>query len=147
MMRWSTVTARTQITCVPTFFFAVNPCCSFPCQNDGVCVADGDSYSCDCTRTGYYGVNCETREYSTECTRWWVCFDVVFSFPAAHWGTWVKSLIKPSQDTLHYLLTHFSWVWWIVNNVEFIQNPIMRAVYFCKLCAQDAAEAPPRASN
>lgn len=25
-------------------------------------MADGDAYTCDCTRTGYYGVNCETRE-------------------------------------------------------------------------------------
>ena len=45
------------------FTIAVNPCCSFPCQHNGVCVADldGDSYTCDCTWTGYYGTNCETR--------------------------------------------------------------------------------------
>lgn len=42
---------------------AVNPCCYYPCQNQGVCVRYGlDSYQCDCTRTGYSGPNCTTRE-------------------------------------------------------------------------------------
>ncbi|KAM9393894.1 prostaglandin G/H synthase 1 isoform 2-T2 [Pholidichthys leucotaenia] len=37
----------------------VNPCCSYPCQNSGVCVRFGtDLYTCDCTRTGFYGENC-----------------------------------------------------------------------------------------
>ena len=50
----------------------------------------------------------------------------------AHWSTWFKTLLKPSQETTHFLLTHFSWLWWIVNNVGFIQDTVMRAVYFCK---------------
>lgn len=42
---------------------AVNPCCYFPCQNQGVCVRVGlRGYECDCTRTGYYGANCTSRE-------------------------------------------------------------------------------------
>lgn len=42
---------------------AVNPCCYFPCQNQGVCVRVGlRGYECDCTRTGYYGVNCTSRK-------------------------------------------------------------------------------------
>lgn len=39
-----------------------NPCCSEPCQNKGVCMATGADYECDCTRTGYNGQNCTTRE-------------------------------------------------------------------------------------
>ena len=50
----------------------------------------------------------------------------------AHWSTWLISMIKPSQETTHFLLTHFSWLWWIVNNVGFIQDRVTRAVYFCK---------------
>ncbi len=45
------------------FVYAVNPCCSFPCENNGVCVDDADKYTCDCTRTGYYGNNCDICEY------------------------------------------------------------------------------------
>lgn len=46
---------------------ADNPCCSYPCQHRGVCVTKGhDDYMCDCTRTGYYGKNCETREWTWE---------------------------------------------------------------------------------
>lgn len=41
----------------------VNPCCYYPCQNQGVCVRFGlDNYQCDCTRTGYSGPNCTIRE-------------------------------------------------------------------------------------
>jgi hypothetical protein len=47
--------------------FLVNPCCSFPCENGGVCVDDGDEYTCDCTRTGYYGVDCEKRKKLQYC--------------------------------------------------------------------------------
>ena len=34
---------------------------------------------------------------------------------------------------MHYLLTHYSWLWWIVNNVGFIRDPLMRVVYDCEL--------------
>lgn len=48
----------------PSFLLLVNPCCSSPCQNRGVCMTSGfDRYECDCTRTGYYGENCTTRMY------------------------------------------------------------------------------------
>lgn len=41
----------------------VNPCCYYPCQNQGVCVRFGlEHYQCDCTRTGYSGPNCTIRE-------------------------------------------------------------------------------------
>lgn len=46
------------------FSFAVNPCCYYPCQHTGVCVRYGtDQYKCDCTGTGYSGVNCTVRKY------------------------------------------------------------------------------------
>lgn len=58
---------------------------------------------------------------------------VIVLYPyAAYWSTWLRALLKPSQETTHFLLTHFSWLWWIVNNVGFIQDTVMRAVYFCK---------------
>ncbi|WAR30236.1 PGH2-like protein [Mya arenaria] len=37
-----------------------NPCCSFPCENRGVCMVTGvGSYTCDCENTGFYGQTCE----------------------------------------------------------------------------------------
>lgn len=46
------------------FFFSENLCCSYPCQNGGVCLTKGfKDYECDCTSTDFYGRNCETRKY------------------------------------------------------------------------------------
>ncbi|XP_051962848.1 prostaglandin G/H synthase 1 [Xyrauchen texanus] len=73
----------------------VNPCCFYPCQNWGVCVRYGlDRYECDCTRTGYYGENCTIPVFWTRVYR----------------------LLKPSPNTVHYILTHFQWLWDIINN-------------------------------
>ncbi|CAG11618.1 unnamed protein product, partial [Tetraodon nigroviridis] len=84
-----------------------NPCCSEPCQNRGVCTPIGkDSYECDCTLTGYAGPNCTTPEFLT----------------------WVKVSLKPSPNTVHYLLTHFKGFWNIVNNISFLRDAIMRYV-------------------
>ena len=52
--------------------------------------------------------------------------------PIAYWGTWLHNLFKPSPGTMHYLLTHFSWIWAIVNNVGFINDYIMTKVYTSK---------------
>ncbi|XP_041095637.1 prostaglandin G/H synthase 1-like isoform X2 [Polyodon spathula] len=83
-----------------------NPCCSYPCQNRGVCVRFGlDQYECDCTRTGYYGVNCTNAEFWTR----------------------IHELLKPSPDTLHYILTNFKWLWNIINQT-FIRDRLMRLV-------------------
>lgn len=43
-----------------------DPCCSFPCQNDGICLSKGNSkdFTCDCTGLDYYGKTCETRQYT-----------------------------------------------------------------------------------
>ncbi|KAK1329311.1 hypothetical protein QTO34_011492 [Cnephaeus nilssonii] len=86
---------------------AANPCCSNPCQNQGVCMSVGfDQYTCDCTRTGFYGENCSTPEFMTR----------------------IKLLLKPTPNTVHYILTHFKGVWDIVNSIPFLRNAIMKYV-------------------
>lgn len=65
-----------------------------------------DQYKCDCTRTGFYGENCTTPEILTR----------------------IKLLLKPTPNTVHYILTHFKGVWNIVNNIPFLRNSIMRYV-------------------
>ncbi|TNN30898.1 Prostaglandin G/H synthase 2 [Liparis tanakae] len=84
-----------------------NPCCSVPCQNRGVCTAFGpQNYECDCTRTGYHGHNCSTPEFLT----------------------WVKISLKPTPNTVHYLLTHFKGFWSIISSISFLRDGIMRYV-------------------
>lgn len=84
----------------------VNPCCYLPCQHWGVCVRYGESsYECDCTRTGYYGENCTVPEFWTR----------------------VRHFLKPSPNVVHYILTHFHWLWDIVNNT-FLRDVLMRLV-------------------
>ncbi|XP_040014019.1 phosducin-like protein [Xiphias gladius] len=84
----------------------VNPCCYFPCQHWGVCVRYGeDEYECDCTRTGYHGENCTVPEFWTR----------------------VRQFFKPSPDVLHYILTHFQWLWDIINHT-FLREALMRLV-------------------
>ncbi|XP_031173733.2 phosducin-like protein [Sander lucioperca] len=84
----------------------VNPCCYFPCQHWGVCVRYGeDKYECDCTRTGYSGENCTVPEFWTR----------------------VRQLFKPSPDVVHYTLTHFHWLWDIIN-YTFLRDVLMRLV-------------------
>ncbi|XP_047229463.1 phosducin-like protein [Girardinichthys multiradiatus] len=84
----------------------VNPCCYFPCQHWSVCVRYGEGkYECDCTHTGYYGENCTIPEFRTR----------------------VHELLKPSPDVVHYILTHFQWLWDIINNT-FLRNNLMRLV-------------------
>ncbi|KAG9351117.1 hypothetical protein JZ751_025007 [Albula glossodonta] len=84
-----------------------NPCCYLPCQNRGVCMSTGpETYECDCTRTGFYGENCTTPELMT----------------------WIKIKLKPSPNTVHYILTHFKGFWNILNNIPFLRDAIMRYV-------------------
>nr|XP_008122862.1 PREDICTED: prostaglandin G/H synthase 1 [Anolis carolinensis] len=84
----------------------VNPCCSFPCQNKGVCVRTGVSgYECDCTRTGYYGTNCTVPEFWTR----------------------LHDAVRPSPAFYHFILTHFKWFWDVINNT-FIRDTLMRLV-------------------
>uniref|UniRef100_H3C1G5 Prostaglandin G/H synthase 1 n=1 Tax=Tetraodon nigroviridis TaxID=99883 RepID=H3C1G5_TETNG len=84
----------------------VNPCCYYPCQNRGVCVRYGtDQYKCDCTRTGYSGVNCTDP------------------------GFWAKvhTMLKPSPQVQDYILRHFEKFWDYVNNSP-LRDTFMRIV-------------------
>ncbi|XP_076854213.1 prostaglandin G/H synthase 1 isoform X1 [Brachyhypopomus gauderio] len=84
----------------------VNPCCYYPCQHWGICVRHGlVRYECDCTRTGYYGENCTIPEFWTR----------------------IYELLKPSPDVMHYILTHFHWLWDIINQT-FLREWLMRVV-------------------
>ncbi|XP_077087922.1 prostaglandin G/H synthase 1 [Siphateles boraxobius] len=90
----------------PTSLNNVNPCCYYPCQNRGICVRYGmDRYECDCTRTGYYGENCTIPEFWSRVSR----------------------LLKPSPNVVHYILTHFDWLWDIINRT-FLRDWLMHKV-------------------
>ncbi|KAG7279427.1 hypothetical protein CRUP_024246 [Coryphaenoides rupestris] len=65
-----------------------------------------ERYECDCTRTGYIGENCTNPEFFT----------------------WIKISLKPSPNTVHYILTHFKGFWNIVNNMSVLRDAIMRYV-------------------
>ncbi|KAJ8260530.1 hypothetical protein COCON_G00162530 [Conger conger] len=72
----------------------INPCCHYPCENWGVCLRIGlDRYECDCTGTGYYGENCTTPEF---------------------WSR-IQDTLRPDPDVMNYILTHFQWLWNIIN--------------------------------
>ena len=141
---------RTIYLLVVTFILG-NPCCSNPCQNQGVCMSVGfDHYKCDCTRTGFYGENCSTRKFALGCPRLeggciqfslyrFESHDVPHSFHppffpliAAEFLTRIKLFLKPTPNTVHYMLTHFKGVWNIVNNIPFLRNAIMKYVLTCK---------------
>jgi len=51
---------------------------------------------------------------------------------AAEFFTWLKLTLKPSPNTVHYILTHFEGAWNIVNNIPFLRDAIMRYVLMCK---------------
>lgn len=87
---------------------AYNPCCSNPCQHRSICMTKGfDDYACDCTRTGYYGKNCEIPTLRQR----------------------IINFVKPTPDTTHYLLTHFKWFWSTVNRIGFIRGYLMTYIY------------------
>lgn len=49
----------------------------------------------------------------------------------AELSTWIKSNLKPSPNTVHYLLTHYKWIWDLINNISFLRNTLMRYVLTC----------------
>ncbi|XP_038638369.1 prostaglandin G/H synthase 1-like [Scyliorhinus canicula] len=85
----------------------INPCCHYPCQNKGICVNIGkEDYECDCTRTGYYGVNCSLPSFWSQ----------------------IHTFLKPSRSFVHHMLTHYKWFWDILSGISFIRDSIMRHV-------------------
>lgn len=64
-------------------------------------------------------------------------------FPAEFW-TWVHDTLKPSPSSVHYLLTHFTWLWSVVNRT-FLRSLLMRVVLtgeWAKGWAQVFGKAP-----
>ncbi|KAI9553283.1 putative cyclooxygese [Daphnia sinensis] len=98
-----------------------DPCCSFPCQNQGVCMSTSNhqDFTCDCTGLEYYGKTCETP----------------------YLGRRLKNWLRPSLATMHQLYTGWPWLWKIVNNVPFLHRAAMRYVYMSRGAAIDS---PPR---
>ncbi|XP_021010199.1 prostaglandin G/H synthase 2-like, partial [Mus caroli] len=88
-----------------------NPCCSNPCQNRGEYMSIGfDQCKCDCTWTGFCGENCTIREFLTR----------------------IELLMKPTPNTVHYILSLFKGVWNIVNNIRFLRSSVMKYVLTSK---------------
>ncbi|XP_036370478.1 prostaglandin G/H synthase 1-like [Octopus sinensis] len=67
----------------PAYVKANTACCSFPCQNNGICSPTGrNGYICNCQNSGYYGTNCE---YAT-------------------WKHWFLSFFQLLPEDIHSLL-------------------------------------------
>ncbi|XP_039274782.2 prostaglandin G/H synthase 2-like [Styela clava] len=85
-----------------------DPCCSFPCQNFGICTRIGfsDRYTCDCYNTGRYGDNCEKQ----------------------YWSSWIADLIQPSPYTVNKLTTYYKYFWKFINSVGFLHSSLMAKI-------------------
>nr|CAD7452320.1 unnamed protein product [Timema tahoe] len=82
-----------------------DPCCAFPCQNGGVCLASGSSFQCDCTGTGYFGRTCQR----------------------ATWYQWFQNnLCRKGACTW---LVKYSPVSNVVNKVDRLHNRVMKSIY------------------
>lgn len=135
------------------FYLDYDPCCAYPCENQGICMSKPDrNYTCDCTGTGYYGTNCEIRKLNgTSCNK---INTNIFSYKmsiyshvinlksayilissclfAATWSTAIKTKLKPDPEWLHTFITSHSWLWAIINRIPFIHKRLMTYVYLCK---------------
>lgn len=56
-------------------------------------------------------------------------------FSAATWMQSLKYWIRPSPETIHYLLTNFQPVWDVVNSIPFMQKFLMKIIYVGKSIA------------
>ncbi|XP_074654071.1 prostaglandin G/H synthase 2-like [Tubulanus polymorphus] len=85
----------------------INPCCSNPCQNGGICMTKGFAdYTCDCGALPYYGKHCETPT----------------------WARWLASKIRPSPDVMHRITTSYEPLWRLVNGWTWLHDGFMRFV-------------------
>ncbi|XP_063432560.1 prostaglandin G/H synthase 2-like [Mytilus trossulus] len=106
-----------------TVSYAENLCCSYPCQNGGVCLTKGfNDYECDCTSTDFFGRYCENPTFLKRIKLW----------------------LKPSPSTLHNLLVGNKWFWNIVNSIPFMRKFIMKRVYTIR---SDIIDSPPTYDN
>lgn len=111
------------LLCFVTVLHAENLCCSYPCQNRGVCLTIGyDKYICDCTNTDYYGQHCETPTFMKKVKLW----------------------LKPKPETLHNILVGNKWLWNILNKVSFIREFVTKTVYTSR---SDMIDSPPTYDN
>lgn len=95
-------------------------CCSFPCQNGGICLRDGlNDYNCDCSGLSYYGKNCEVPTIWEQVKKW----------------------LRPSKDSLQYMLTHYPQIWNVVNNIKPLHQRIMKYIYISRA---NQIDTPPR---
>ncbi|KAK3088071.1 hypothetical protein FSP39_014318 [Pinctada imbricata] len=99
-----------------------NPCCSYPCENGGVCMTKGDNYYCDCTGLDFSGKNCETPTFMKRIKLW----------------------LKPAPSTLHSLMVNNKWLWNIVNNIGFLREYVMKKVLTMRA---DLIDSPPTYEN
>ncbi|XP_064616364.1 prostaglandin G/H synthase 2-like [Liolophura sinensis] len=96
-----------------------DPCCSFPCQNQGVCVTiTSDSYTCDCSQTGFYGNRCEHATLLMQIKLW----------------------LKPDPETVNGILTRYKWFWDTVNYFPFLRETVMKKVYTLR---SNMVDSPP----
>ncbi|TSN30255.1 Prostaglandin G/H synthase 2 [Bagarius yarrelli] len=49
----------------------------------------------------------------------------VLACKAAELLTWLKVSLKPTPNTVHYILTHFRAFWNIINNIPFLRDSVM----------------------
>ncbi|VDI75841.1 prostaglandin-endoperoxide synthase 2 [Mytilus galloprovincialis] len=102
---------------------AGNLCCSYPCQNNGVCLTKGfKDYECDCTRTDFYGKNCDTPNLLKRLKLW----------------------LKPKPSTIHNLMIDYQWYWDIVNSLPFLRNFLMKTFV---LIRSNLIDIPPPYDN
>lgn len=87
---------------------APNGCCSYPCQNRGVCMDRPDgSYYCDCANTGHGGIHCDD---------------------AGFFGNIIESL-TPTTTTVAWFGRNLKLFWNLINAFDFTNNFLLKLVF------------------
>lgn len=101
---------------------ADDPCCSYPCQNNGICLMGKvpGSYSCDCANLDFSGRHCEIPTFLKR----------------------IKLFLRPSSETIHNWLVSPSlkWIFDIINSVEMLHSLLMKRIY---LLRSNVVDSPP----